>query len=120
MDAEEQMQAHDQREAVGMSAPAGRGHLVIHLRDSRGAKPAPRVHKMLAQQLGCLVAPLGGRDAPADERHGVHRIEAGDPSGAAEMARPTSLPARSRGEQVTQDFRPAPSPARPDNRLYPL
>ena len=46
---------------------------------------------MLAQQLGRLVAPLGGRHAPADDRHGVHRIEAGDPSGAAEMARPHQI-----------------------------
>jgi len=45
MDAQEQMQAHDEREAMGVSAPAGRGHLVIHLRESGRPQRAPRADK---------------------------------------------------------------------------
>jgi hypothetical protein len=86
MDAQEQMQPHDQREAVGVPAPAGRRHLIVDLGDPRKPQPAPGLHEMLTEQLGGLVAALGGRHAAADHGEGVDRVEAADPLGTPEMA----------------------------------
>ena len=87
MDTQEQMQPHDQREAVGVPAPASRRHLVVNLGDSGEPQPVPGPHEMLAEQLGRLVTTLGGRHTPAHHGEGMDRVEAADALWTPEMAR---------------------------------
>lgn len=87
MRAQEQMQPHGEREGSGVSAAAGRGHLVIDLRDPRHPQPAPGPHEMLAEELRALVAALAGGNAAAHHGDRMERVEARDPAGPPEVPR---------------------------------
>ncbi len=87
MDPQEQVQPHDQREAMRIPPAAGGRHLVVDLRDPRQPEPAPGLHEVLAEPVRGLLATLGGCHPPAHHGKRVNRIEAGDPLGTPEMAR---------------------------------
>lgn len=84
---QQQMQPHEQGEAIGMPLPARRRHLVIKLGDPGNPQAPPRPHTMLTERQSDFVT--DGREdcSTSHDGHGGHSVESDDTAGAAQVPR---------------------------------
>jgi len=86
MNAQEEMEADDLREAVAIPPSSRRGHLVVHLGGPGQPHKTPGIKEMSEQRERSLVPELMGRNRLAGDIDGVEGIEPGDTARASQMA----------------------------------
>jgi hypothetical protein len=78
---QQQVQPHEQGEAIGMTLPACRRHLVIELGDPGNPQIPPRPHTMLTEGQGRFVTDDREGRATAHDGHGGQGVEPNDAAG---------------------------------------
>jgi len=86
MNSQQQVQANDLREAVGVATSSCGRHLVIDLRGGGDSQLSPSRHQMPTERRGLLIPELTARHRMADHVHGVEGVESGNPLGSSQVS----------------------------------